>query len=150
MVDVKHFIDQRLNHLFKIGDYVHVELRSADSVGYSSTCVLMIHGIFCSKSDELETDYSLLVSRYSFLSTSPLYQKSSTTLEDKAAENELVLHFRDFETMGQKQDAESISASDFGSAFELDIDPEGEADPVVHVVKAPEGQSILIMILLPA
>jgi hypothetical protein len=62
-----------------------------------------------------------------------------TAGEDEAAEKELVLHFDDFESMGQKQDAE-LTHRHIDYAQRLDVGSEESADPVIHVIKAPGGQ----------
>ncbi|KAI9878014.1 MAG: hypothetical protein M1830_002172 [Pleopsidium flavum] len=138
----KHYADQRLRYLFEEGEFVHVEIRSLDLWGESSISILKVHGIICPEPDEVETGYRLLVSRYSFLATSPLHRICATVGEAKAAEKELVLHFDNFDWMGQKLDAELLPIDKIHCAKRLNVDSEGPLDPVMHVIRAPEGQFV--------
>lgn len=114
-------------------------LRSANLWGDSSISILKVHSIVCPSQDEIEIGYGLIVSRYSPLLTSPLHRKCQRTSEKEASERELVLHFDDFESMGQKQDAEFLSVDNIEVVQGLDVDLDETEGPVVHVTKAPEG-----------
>lgn len=123
-------------------------LRSANLWGDSSIFVLKIHSIVCPSQDEIDLGYGLIVSRYSPLLTSPLYQKCQTKNEEGPSDKELVLHFENFESMGHKQDAEYLSVDNIEVVQGLDTDLDEREDPVMHVSKAPEGQFAICLSFL--
>ena len=90
----------RLNWRFERDDYVKVAITSPDSLG-KIPCCLRIHGIYLPNQLGTDDEGSLLVSRYSFNNLSPIMDISG---EDYAI-NEVYLEFKEFDSMGQRQDA---------------------------------------------
>jgi hypothetical protein len=89
------------------------------------------------------TQYQLVVSKYSFLKSSSVFRPYPGKPEatNPITERELLLHFQDFSTMGLKQDAEIIPISDISRAEDIKRCPNGPADAVEHILQLPEGMS---------
>ena len=81
--------------------------------------------------------YRLLVSKYSFLKSSTLFDIGT----EVAGNQELLLHFGDFGSMGERQDAEIIDVSDIIHAQDLESNPSSSADIVEHTGPCPPGMN---------
>jgi hypothetical protein len=90
-------------------------------------CVLFIHAIHVPVDHESsETSVQLLVSRYSYLQQSPAF----VNVED-VNRDELLMHYRQFDRMGQPEDAELIMMDPEHLAH-ADMAPDQAAVSVAH------------------
>lgn len=88
---------------FKKGTYAEV---SISTVPDTPRYVFYVHDILINKDDERATQ--LLVTRYSYLAAHPAFTACNTPISDK----ELLLHFVDFDLMGEYFDAETVNLED--------------------------------------
>jgi hypothetical protein len=123
-----------------MNDYVQVRLRPTTEMAEAVEFVAFVHRILCTEDENQETSFLLLASRYSFLgSFNPFC--SAQQLIGPISRKELLLHFTDFNTMGERQDAEIIPVSEIIEAGNLEFNPAPYADPVQLVARPPEGMN---------
>lgn len=115
------------------------EMATAEAI----ECVAFVHRILYEQNEDEKPQFYLLASRYSFLeSLHPI--SSATQLFRPITRKELLLHFTDFDTMGERQDAEIIPISQIIAAKNLEFEPTTYVDPVQSVVHAPAGMNIAL------
>lgn len=123
---------------FTMNDYAQIRLRPEIATAEAAECVIFVHLIYTQQNENGETQFFLLATRYSFLDlTHPFssLQKPVLSINRK----ELLLHFTDFDTMGERQDAEIIPINEIIEARNLEFEPAPNADPVQLSVDAPAG-----------
>jgi hypothetical protein len=125
---------------FMMNEYAQIQLRPKVATEEAVECVVFVHRIYKQQNENEETQCYLSVSRYSFLeSTHPfsLARKSAGSIDRK----ELLLHFTDFDTMGERQDAEIIPINEIIEARNLEFEPAPNVDPVQLLADAPAGMN---------
>lgn len=121
-----------------MNEYAQTRLRPEIATAEAVECVIFIHRIYKQSNENEETRFYLLATRYSFLDlTHPFssVQKPVGSVNRK----ELLLHFTDFDTMGERQDAEIIPLNEIIEARNLEFEPAPNADPVQLAADAPTG-----------
>lgn len=142
MLDLPTVMFLALPHLggyrFIMNEYAQILLRPEIATAEEVECVVFVHRIYKQQNETDETQFYLLATRYSFLeSTRPFsWTKNSAGSTNR---KELLLHFTDFETMGERQDAEIIPINKIMEAKSLEHEPASNADPVQLAVDAPAG-----------
>lgn len=103
----------------------------------------MVHDFSFDEQADGVNKYRLVVSKYSFLKLSTLFNPCVNKSEAAKlfSDRELLLHFQDFDTMGQIEDAEIIRLSDISHAKDPEIHPSSAADTVEHIPQSPDGMS---------
>lgn len=109
---------------------------SADSPDTSSRRVLRIHGIYFPSQDRSDDEGALLVTQYSFLHLSPISSLENGphgTFDDR----EVYLEFKDFDSMGYRQDASLIAIQKIAEVKNIELQhsvdiPNGEYFPSAH------------------
>lgn len=113
------------------------------ATGETTESVAFIHRILYKQHEDEKTQVYLLVSRYSFLESFHL-NSSATQLFGLINRKELLLHFTDFDTMGELQDAELIPTSQIIEVRNLEFELAPDAEPVRSVAHAPAGMIIAL------
>jgi len=112
-------------------------------MGDEMECVAFIHNILRIEPEDGIKSFALVVSLYSFLQSTPPFSSKQHSANTAISINrkELLLHFGDFETMGERQDAEIIFVDDILQAQDLEFTPAGPQDPVQHLTRVPESMA---------
>src|SRR5436190_20295752 len=99
-----------MGYRFRKGEYAYIHVDSGEPLEY----VIFVHDILYQVAD-VETKFShLVVTKYSFLGSAPLFQihESSRDREVVMSDREVLLHFSDFDKMGERADAEVMQVDD--------------------------------------
>ncbi|OJJ32881.1 hypothetical protein ASPWEDRAFT_42920 [Aspergillus wentii DTO 134E9] len=133
------FASQRLNWMFKGGQYVSVTMKSQFVPVDSCRHILRIHGIYsANKSGSQEG--KILATQYSFLRRSPIFMlENALKGHPEIDEKELLLHFNDVDFMGQKNDASLIPIENITDVDFVRMDLLGPAEAVQYTVDVTEG-----------
>ncbi|OCL12388.1 hypothetical protein AOQ84DRAFT_373147 [Glonium stellatum] len=133
---------RHLGYTFERGEYVHIQVPSPHGVGEVQENVVFIHDIACSGQTKEDKAYYLLVSKYSFLGSSPPFNRYQCVGENakRISERELLLHFGDFRTMGERQDAEFIRVGNIRHARDVEME-----DAVEHLVQMPRDNKYVLL-----
>lgn len=103
--------------------------------------VLHVRGIFPPASESPEDEGSLLATQYSFLRRTPVFRlehvmERISNIDDK----ELLLHFQDFDSMGERNDATVIPVKDIIDVNLVEIDQLGPFERLQYTVDIPDGE----------
>jgi hypothetical protein len=124
-----------LGYTFTRGEYARNRLKPKEEGGKrTNEYVVFVHA-FHWEDPVASKNYRLFVTKYSFLKSSTLVETSTREAEDinSFSSQELLLHFGDFGSMGEKQDAEIINISDIAAAQDLRMNPNSSADVVEYI-----------------
>ncbi|KAK2751820.1 hypothetical protein FQN55_009263 [Onygenales sp. PD_40] len=124
-------------YTFTRGEYAQIEIKSSNSGEQETKYVIFVHDIIHDGKLNVAGAYSLLVSKYSFLRSNLLFQSngSESDLTNSISRKELLLHFDNFATMGEEQDAEIIRLTDIVDAQQLDPALTDGSDTLKYLVK---------------
>lgn len=131
---------EHLNFCFEKGEYARIQL--SDDI--SSEHPVLIHNILYTEDEvRLDTTY-LLVTKYSTMRSTFLFQNRATTTTSPVPQEdkELLLHFEDFDKMGLQDDAELVKLDEITHVSRLFSDTEN--DYVKYVRRTPTGKYIRV------
>lgn len=128
-----------LNFHFEKDEYAYIQLGSSGRTEFA----IFVHEIFSdSESFGQDTSY-LLVTRYSLLKSTLLLHKRSAASQEKTSDafKEVVLHFKDHNKMGAREDAEIIKLNDITSAKHLTVNDGLVVTEIDHLVTCPQDSA---------
>lgn len=129
---------------FKAGEYYQVRIKPKDGAnGNHLEYIIFLHDFDFDEEAAGINQYRLVVSKYSFFKSSTLFNPclNKTEAVKSIGDRELLLHFQDFWTMGQRQDAEIMRISDISYAKDVETNITSSADTVEHISHLSEGMN---------
>ncbi|KAF7588863.1 hypothetical protein BBP40_005081 [Aspergillus hancockii] len=125
----------RLGWRFEKDDYLSVIMDNPSAPGKTSRYIIRIHNIYPASNADAGKEGTLLVTQYSFLRKSPIFHWDKVVEHHpEFSEKELLLHFRDFDSMGNRQDAILLPVHKLVEAELVELD-------LQYTVEAPEDVS---------
>ncbi|KAL3424920.1 hypothetical protein PVAG01_04201 [Phlyctema vagabunda] len=124
--------DDCLGHTFQIGKYYQINVRAPEEASY----IVFVHCVM--KNSAQLGEVNLLVTKFSFLASSPILEGSSKAeLGHVIDKNELLLHFFDYQNMGTQSDAEVIATKDIVPHSGDSTTEQLHDFPLLYCVKVP-------------
>ena len=101
-----------------------------------------MHNIIRKQNEDGTEAFELLVSKYSFLSNIRRCTPGPTAAREDSngtSDQELLLHFRSYHSMGQREDAEVINIKEIVHTEHLTESPESLVDIIEYRASVPKG-----------
>lgn len=118
-----------------------VTMKCPHKLNELSRHLLRVHGGIAATPDTEDDEGSLFVTQYSFLRKSPIFHLEHVMERDPEVDDkEVLLHFHDFDTMGERSDATIVQIKDIIDAKPVDIDLLSPFEPLVYTVDIPKGK----------
>lgn len=116
-------------------------MKSVHGSGEESRYLLRVQGIFPPQNaDDQQDEGKLLATQYSFLCRSPFFTPEEDSERDPELDDkELLLHFKNFDCMGERHDATLIPIKDITDAKPVEINLLGPFGTLQYIVDLPEG-----------
>lgn len=147
---VASYQNDRLRYRFERHQHVVATIRGAVPPGPVETrhFLLYVHGVYPPETPD-EGEGHVLVTMFSFLRTTSfcLFQVGLAN-DARVGLRELLLHFRDFDAMGSRQDAIVVPVREFVSVEGVSPFCLGQFESVVYTVDPPPGISVSVQIRL--
>lgn len=121
-------------------EYIVVTIKCADDPSEESQYLLCVHGNFPARPDIPDDEGGLLVTQYSFLRRSPIFHFDHVMERNTGADDkEMLLHFQDFESMGERNDAAVMWIKDIVDVRPAEINLLGPFERMQYTVDVPSG-----------
>lgn len=139
------FENRRLHRIFERDEYAMVIMKCTHRQHETLRYMLHVRSIFPAGSDNPEDECSLLVTQCSFLRRTPVSRFEHVM--DRSLQingKELLLHFQDFDSMGERNDATIIPIKDIIDVKPVEIDLLGPLERLQYRVDIPRGEYFLL------
>lgn len=117
-----------------------VTMKCSQESSEISRYLLYVHSNFPAAPQTPDDEGALLVTQYSFLRKSPIFRFEHVMERNiEVEDNEMLLHFQDFNSMGERNDATFIPIKDLVDVKPVEIDLLGPSERLQYTVDIPSG-----------